>query len=135
MPLRVMRGALIAADGLAAATAIPGGIAILTRLDEFPPSWLRRAPFPDYRLPALLLSGVVGGSAALATAAMLRSPTTGGRVSVVAGVVMMGWIAAETRLLDYSEDPNDNDWIEPAYFALGALMAGLGVVVAAQSRK
>ena len=48
---------------------------------------------------------------------------------------MMGWIAAETRLLDYSEDPNDNDWIEPAYFALGALMAGLGVVVAAQSRK
>ena len=48
--------------GFIALTAIGGGIVILTGVDQFPLEWLEGTPFPDYTIPALLLSVVVGGS-------------------------------------------------------------------------
>lgn len=125
-----LRRTLLVADGLAAVTAVGGGLALLAGLDEFPRSWLRRTPFDGYRIPALLLSGVVGGSASLATLATLRSSAAAGQVSMIAGATLVTWIVAEMRLLDYEEDPADARWIEPAYLLLGAAMTAMGAALA-----
>lgn len=93
--------ALVAVDAFAAVTAVGGGIALATGLEEdrFPATWLMGTPFRSYRVPGLLLAGLVGGGAACAAASTLRSPTTGGRASLLAGAVLMCWIGGETRLL------------------------------------
>jgi hypothetical protein len=88
------RVALLAVDAFAAVTAVGGGLALVTGLegDRFPADWLRGTPFSSYVVPGLILAGVVGGSAAVAAAATLRSPRAGGRISMLAGMIMIGWI-------------------------------------------
>ncbi len=75
-------------------------------------------------LPGLILMVAVGGSATVALTAMLRRPAAGGYASLLAGGAMMGWIAGEVLTL---RTPEARSWAEPAYFAVGSLMAGLGL--------
>jgi hypothetical protein len=128
-----LRRALLVANGFVAVTAVGGGIAMLSGLDEFPRSWLRGTPFRDYRIPAMLLAGVVGGSGAAATMATYRSSRWSGPASVVAGAALMTYILVEMRILDYSDDPTDDRWIEPAYLSLGAALIAMGVAGARRS--
>src|SRR5687767_3141982 len=101
MGRRAVRVALVVVDGFVAVTAIEGGIALLSGLEtaRFPHELLRRTPFRSYVAPDLILSAGVGGSALVAAAATLRRPDTGAVASMVAGVVMMGWIGGEILLL------------------------------------
>jgi hypothetical protein len=46
-------------------------------------------------LPGIILAGVVGGSAATAAVALVRSPSKGARASILAGPILMAWIVAE----------------------------------------
>ena len=71
--------------GFIALTAIGGGIAILTGVDEFPLEWLEGTPFPNYTIPALLLSVVVGGSALVTAVAIFR----GGKTGVLTGSALL----------------------------------------------
>ncbi len=85
--------------GFSALTAIGGGIAMLLGLDKFPPQWLEGTPFKTYRIPALILVCVVGGSSAVAfVAILLRSPLAS-TFTVAAGAIMMGWISGEVQIL------------------------------------
>ena len=86
------RIALVLVDAFAAVTALGGGVALATGLEggRFPTDWLTGTPFDSYLIPGLMLAGVVGGSAAVATVATLRDPILGGRASPLAGVVMVG---------------------------------------------
>ncbi len=121
------RGGLLALLLLVAATAIGGGIALATGLESgrFPLSWLVGTPFADYVAPGLILAGVVGGSAAAAAIAIVRRSTIGPRVSLMAGVVLVGWIAGEILLVRA-----DNVVVSPTeafYFFVGVAISGLAV--------
>jgi hypothetical protein len=123
---RATRAALVAVDAFAAGTAIGGGIALATGAERnrFPAAWLRGTPFRDYVIPGLLLAGVVGGSAAVATVATLRRPRLGGPASLAAGVIMMGWITGEVLML---RRPLSRGTLwEMFYFAAGLMMVALG---------
>jgi hypothetical protein len=128
------RAALVTVDAFAAATAIWGGLALATGVegDRFPTEWLRGTPFRNYRVPGLLLAGLVGGSATAATVATLRNPRGGGLASLLAGLVLMGWIGGEIRLLKQPayygtwKDRVFGTWTERFFFVVGLLMAVLG---------
>src|SRR5262249_44586606 len=81
------RGVLIAIDGFVVLTAVLGGVAFAVGAEatRFSIEWLVGTPFSSYVLPGLILAVIVGGSASLATAAMLRRWPAATRASVVAG--------------------------------------------------
>jgi hypothetical protein len=123
------RTALFVVDGFAAMSAVGGGIALATGLegDRFRPELLRGTPFRSYVVPGALLAGVVGKSALWATIATASNPRAGATLSMLAGAVMMGWIAGEVRVL---RAPEARSPVEAVYFGVGLAMAGLGLTVA-----
>lgn len=125
MKMNRARIALFAADAFVGLTAVGGGIALATGLedDRFPPEYLEGTPFSDYVVPGLILAGVVGGNATVAAIATLRSKKVGGLTSVLAGAIMMGWISGEVLILN---QPSWT-WTEAFYFILGLVMAALGL--------
>lgn len=127
MGISLARGALFVVDAFVGLTAIGGGIALVAGLenDRFPIELLSGTPFGSYVVPGLILTVVVGGSASVAAIATLRNEELGALASVVAGVVVMGWIVGEVLLLDQPS------WtgIEAFYFALGLAMAMLGSIL------
>ena len=128
------RVALAAVDTFAAVTAVGGGIALATGLEggRFPAEWLKGTPFSSYMAPGLILAGVVGGSATVAAAATLRSRRAGGPASLLAGVVLMGWIVGEIRLL--KQPASRGTWTEFFFFAVGLMMAVMGLTVGRAER-
>jgi len=122
-----VRIALFAVAAFTAVTAVGGGLALMTGLegDRFPLELLQRTPFSSYVIPGLILTVAVGGSATVAAAALLRNPGIGALASMVAGMVLMGWIIGEVLILN---QPAARSWAEAVYFAVGLTMAGLGLV-------
>jgi hypothetical protein len=129
MRARGIRIALFAMSAFVAVTAVVGGLALVTGLegDRFLLSLLKRTPFSSYVLPGLLLIIVVGCSAALAVVALLRDRDSGAFASIVAGALLMGWIIGEALLL------RQPSWFEAFSFALGLMMAALGLAGGASS--
>ena len=128
------RVALVGLDGFAALTAIAGGIALAAGLEaaRFPAGWLAGTPFSSYLLPGLILAAVVGGSAAVATIEAVRSSRTGGRASMTAGVLLLGWIVGEVVILT-----DEADVISPAelvYLGVGLAMTVLGARLVGRQR-
>jgi hypothetical protein len=124
---RTLRVVLVGLDGFAAVTAFGGGLALVTGLeqDRFPVDWLEGTPFRDYVGPGMILAGVVGGSAALASACLLRNPRLGMRISALAGALLTGWVVGELAILPA---PQARSWLEPGYLITGLLMVGLGLL-------
>lgn len=104
------RTVLIVLELFVAVTAIAGGIALATGLEggRFPPSWLASTPFADYEGPALILGAVVGGSAAAAAIALIRRSSVGAVASMLAGLVLVGWVSGEIVLVTA-----DNELVSP----------------------
>lgn len=120
---------LLIVNAFVAITAIGGGIALSSGLEarRFSPELLDGTPFRSYRVPGLLLAGVVGGSAAAATVLVaLSGDGLGAGVSVLAGLVLCGWILFEIRWLDRPRESS----MELAYLGLGGAMIVLGIIVA-----
>ncbi len=121
--------ALIALSAFVALTAIAGGLAMAFDVDRrVDPAWLDGTPFSSYRLPGVALAGLVGGSALTAVIALLNDDTLGAGLSVAAGLILVGWIAVEIRLLNQPDAPTVTEWV---YLGLGGAMSviGLGVLV------
>jgi uncharacterized membrane protein YeiH len=70
--VKAVRGGLLFVAGLGALTAIGGGIALATGVDKLPAEWLKGTPFRSYLYPGIILTVVVGGSAAAATLGSAR---------------------------------------------------------------
>jgi hypothetical protein len=123
MRARNIRIALLVIDAFVAVTAVIGGLALVMGLEgnRFPLKLLESTPFSSYMMPGLILMVVVGGSASIAMAALLRGLDRGAPASIVAGAMLMGWITGETLLL------HQPSWFEAFYFALGVTMAALGL--------
>lgn len=122
MQHRLLQIPLVLATGFIAVTAIGGGIALLVgwEANRFPLAWLRGTLFPDYTIPALILAIVVGGSALVACILVLRGHPLRRLASMVAGVIMMGYIVGESLLLQ--QEPPGPTNIEIFYCGLGALI-------------
>jgi hypothetical protein len=133
-PNKGARFALTAVDGFVALTAVGGGMALAIGAEDarFSANLLVGTPFRSYLIPGLILAVVVGGSAAIATVAGPFSPEAGARGSLVAGVVLMGWIVGEILILSATSAPS---WIEVVYFSLGLVMAVLGLTLGLSVRR
>ena len=124
--LRIVIGVL---TGFIALTAIGGGIALLTgaEANRFPAEWLEGTPFKDYTIPALLLAIAVGGSSLVACVTILRGQNAGTPASMLAGLIMMGYIVVEVLIL--KQAPPGPTPIEIMYFGLGLAVFLLAVYV------
>ena len=122
----MLRGALIVVDGFAAVSALFGGLALETGWPfRMPTSMLHGTPFSDYVVPGLLLGILVGGSAALATVATIRSSSAGAFWSFIAGSIMAGWIVGEVLILDVIANTvavSQGFWLQGFYFMIGMVM-------------
>jgi hypothetical protein len=120
----LLKGTVGVLAAFIALTAIPGGAAILAEWERFPQVWLEGTPFPDYTIPAWLLSGGVGGTALIAAVLGLRRHRWAGVAGMVAGIVMTGFIVGELVFLN--DDALWPHWLEWLYLGLGLLLAGVG---------
>ena len=126
--VKILRVVLFIVDLFVALTAIGGGIALLAGLESnerVPTEWLQGTPFRNYVIPGLILTVVVGGSAAIATFATYVSRSAGGAVSILAGSLLMGFIAVEVAILN---QPSRWTGTEMFYFITGLAMILLGLV-------
>lgn len=126
MNKRALRWTLVGLDAFAALCTVAGGVELVTGLKSFPASWLQGTPFSDYTVPGLILGIVVGGSATAATVMTVRSTGEGAVASLVAGLMLAGWIVGEVLLLN---QPNPTP-VEATFFGVGVLMAALAMWLA-----
>jgi membrane protease YdiL (CAAX protease family) len=127
----VIRIALLVVAAFIAMSAIEGGVAVVGGVDfgyKLPLSWLAGTPFSDYTIPGLALAIVVGGSALIAAATIFIHREWAVLVSVVAGVVMDGYLLVEIVSIDSKlEDALPTSLaVQLFYFVLGLALVGLG---------
>ncbi len=98
----VIRIAVLVMEAFIAVGAIDGGLALLRgAFDQFVSiAWLAGTPFSDYTIPGLVLVIVVGGTALLAAATVFIHREWAVLVSVIAGLMMVGYILVEAVSLD-----------------------------------
>ena len=112
---------LVVVSFFVGATAVAGGVGLMTGLTAVPVDWLKGSPFVSYQVPGLALFGV-GVIALLAAVAVLRRHALGALLTVVAGLLLIGFEIVEIAVMGLFLDPP----LQPVYLALGFLMLGLG---------
>ena len=120
--LRISGATLFIADVFVALTAVFGGITVATGVDRFPAEWLTGTMFSSYLIPGLILGVVIGGSATAAAVASLRSREVGALSSMLAGAIMLGWLAGERLILPPAAFALQFWWLEAIYVAAGLMM-------------
>jgi hypothetical protein len=120
--LRICGVTLFVASVFVALTAVGGGITLASGVDKFPADWLIGTPFSSYLIPGLILAGVVGGSAGVAAVATLRRPDPGALTSMLAGAIMLGWLAGERLILPPAAFPPQFSWLEAICIGAGLMM-------------
>jgi hypothetical protein len=124
-----LRGTLIGLELFTAVGAIAGAIFVVPGL---PREWLAGSPFDDYTIPALALGILCGGGSLAAAIAVAWRPAVGGIVSVAAGAAMAIFEVVEVAAVGFmiAKFPTEPaSYLQPFYFAIGVVMAGLGVLV------
>jgi hypothetical protein len=126
---KVIRITLFVIEAFIGLSAIQGGIALLTgAFDQYVPvAWLAGTPFSDYMIPGLVLVIVVGGSALLAAATVFIQREWAVLVSVLAGLLMVGFVVVEAASLDSKVGNVLPSVLVPQllYFVLGLAVFGL----------
>jgi peptidoglycan/LPS O-acetylase OafA/YrhL len=122
--MRWTRLTLIITEAFVALSAFVAGamfvVAPSGRLMGMTEATLARSPFGNYLVPAIVLFVVVGGTQALAAWAEIRRWPRAGWLSVVAGVVLAGWIAVQVAMIGLGHP------MQPSLFVVGVVIAGLG---------
>lgn len=118
--MKFVRILLMITTAFLAITAVGGGIAILTGVDQFPSEWLADSIFSGYTFPAFILIFAVGGSSLLAFISLWRKMAHSKWFVMSAGMIMMGQITAEIIILQ--QQPPGPTFIEIFYFALGLIV-------------
>jgi hypothetical protein len=103
-------------------------LAVRGELDRFlSDAWLAGTPFSDYTIPGLVLVIVVGGGALLAAATVFIHREWAVLTSVLAGVLMAGFLVVEAVSLDskVGDALPTVLALQLFYFALGLALVGL----------
>lgn len=124
-----LRGTLIGLELFTAVGAIAGAIFVVPGL---PREWLAGSLFSDYTIPALALGILCGGGSLAAALAIIWRPALGGIVSVAAGAAMAIFETVEVAavgfmIVKFPAEPAS--YLQPFYFGIGVVMAGLGFLV------
>lgn len=114
-------------DLILAVTALFGALTVVPSL---PRDWIAGSIFPDYTIPALGLGVLVGGSAAVATVAVLFRPKVGAAAATVSAVMLIGFEAVEIISVGFSPLTHGaaypQSWLQVVYIALGVVLVALG---------
>jgi hypothetical protein len=130
----VIRIVLLVIAAFIATSAIEGGVAVVEGVVfgyKLPLAWLAGTPFSDYTIPGLALAIVVGGSALLAAATAFIHREWAVLVSVLAGLVMAGYLVVEVISIDskLGDALPISLAVQFFYFVLGLALFGLGGVL------
>ena len=68
------------------------------------------------------MAAVVGGSATVAAIATLRKSDTGALTSMLAGAILLGWLAGERLILPPGAFNPQFWWLEAIYIGAGLMM-------------
>ena len=102
-PMRIAPNALRRANlgvaVFAGLNAVGGGVGLIVNGLGIPASQLEGTPFDSLLIPGLLLALVVGGSMLVAAAAVWRNDPRAARATMLAGAIMLGWIAVESLMI------------------------------------
>ncbi|HEV2195065.1 MAG TPA: hypothetical protein VGR55_05765 [Candidatus Acidoferrum sp.] len=98
---------------------VAGGIALMKNVMPFPEVWLQHTPFQSYFVPGLILCLVVGGGHLVAAFILLWRTSVARIASLIAGLVLMGWMAGELRLIGFQAP------IQVWFVTMGLLEIGL----------
>lgn len=122
MNRRLRRTLLLDLNLFLGATAVAGGVGLLTGLIKIPLSSLTGSLFSDYTVPAVLLVVAVGGTALLAAWFVHLKLSVGVPASLVAGGAIIVFEIVEWSVIGFA-------WLQAAYMAIGVLIISLGVWV------
>ncbi len=116
--------ALVVVTIFCAVSAVGGGIGVVaTDGLGMPRSMLQGGPFPDFVLPGVILTVVVGGTQSLAAALLLARRGSALVGSAVAGFGLVIWIFVETGIIA------GTSWLQVLYFAAGSAELALVLVL------
>jgi hypothetical protein len=121
---------VISLAGLAALSALAGGIALLAAPDgseSAPLSLLAATPFTSFVVPGVLLTFVVGGTSAACALAAWRRSSFAIDTTLAAGGVLATWIACERVIL------REFSGLQVVYAVLGVALLSLGGIGALRS--
>jgi hypothetical protein len=117
------RAALIASELFIGIAAVGGGLALLAGMMDLwlPIVWLAGSPFADYRLPALALILLIGGSNLAAAILLLARRPAGALASIAGGAFLIGFEVVEAATLGLRM------WLQPFCFVLGLVVFALAL--------
>jgi hypothetical protein len=108
-------------------TAVQGAIFVVPNL---PTAWIKGTPFADYTIPALALGIVCGGASLMAGLAVMFRPLLGAALSVLAGIVMIGFELVEIGVVGFAlatyGPGTPQAWLQVIYLAVGTAITLLG---------
>jgi hypothetical protein len=124
-----LRGTLAVLAALVALTTIQGAIFVVPTMPRMALHQGLLALFTDYTIPALVLGILWGGSVLLAFVLVLVRPRIGAMVSVVAGILMVGFELVEIVVVSFTPvlyPTQPVAWLQVLYLVVGSAMALLG---------
>jgi hypothetical protein len=125
-PLGKLERAALMCSAFIALSALAGAFELLTWPNGnryLPLALLARTPFHTFVVPGVLLGVVVGGTAVLASLALLRNAQWASESVVLAGGVLSAWIACEVAML------RTFSWLQLVYGVLGISQLVIGLVL------
>jgi hypothetical protein len=89
--------------GLVGVGALYGGVGLLVDAESLgaEQSWLDGSPFPDYRVPGVVLLVVIGGGMLATALAALRRSRFAGLAALAMGLMLLVWGLVETLTIGY----------------------------------
>lgn len=123
---RALHLLLVVLAGFLALSAIPGGIALLIGFYAPPLEQLKGSVFTDFTIPGLSLLFLVGGSAVLATALLLRRHHYAHLAAAFAGMIVMSFEFVE--VLAIGSPPGPAQVMQILYFAVGVALVSAALV-------
>lgn len=120
-----MRNLLLSLLALVAITATCCGLLLMYEPDGsalgLPLAVLERSPFPNFFVPGLILTIVVGGTGFIALIFGSAANARSNRTAMYAGVVLTGWIIFQMLLTQYYH------WLQLLYLGVGVLIVLLSL--------
>ena len=110
---------LVPLEVIIAVNAVYGGIGLMVNGMGMPGDWLDGTPFDSWTLPGVLLVATVAVPMSVAAVGELAGSRLAYLASVVAGLVLIGWIAAEVLVL------RQYFFLQPVLGVAGILVVGL----------